>query len=163
MLEGGLNAWKAQGLPTVCFAKAAKCDMTVSGRKIVGSAQRRQGVGFLQHGSVMLAAEPERLTRVFRGERDPLGGMTTLVAVLGRRPPFDETAERLAEGFRQVHGIELSLGGLSADETARAGALSREKYSTAEWTRDGRAPGRAWSTAGASPHPTLSPAGRGQG
>ncbi|OGK82363.1 MAG: hypothetical protein A2X53_14745 [Candidatus Rokubacteria bacterium GWA2_70_23] len=150
-------------MPAFCFARTGSYELEVGGRKIVGSAQRRQGVGFLQHGSVMLAAEPERLTRVFRGERDPLGGMTTLEAVLGRRPPFDETAERLAEGFRQVHGIELSPGGLSADETARAGALSREKYATAEWTRDGRAPGRAWSTAGASPHPTLSPAGRGQG
>jgi len=150
-------------MPVFCFARTGSYELEVGGRKIVGSAQRRQGVGFLQHGSVMLAAEPERLTRVFPGEGDPLGGMTTLEAVLGRRPSFDETAERLAEGFRQVHGIELSPGGLSPDETALADALSREKYATAEWTRDGRAPGIAWSTAGASPSPALSPAGSGQG
>ena len=150
-------------MPAFCFARTGSYELEVGGRKIVGSAQRRQGVGFLQHGSVMLAAEPERLTRVFPGERDPLGGMTTLEAVLGRRPSFDETAERLAEGFRQVHGIELSPGGLSPDETALADALSRDKYATAEWTRDGRAPGIACSTAGASPRPTLSLQGTGQG
>ncbi|MEK7370476.1 MAG: biotin/lipoate A/B protein ligase family protein [candidate division NC10 bacterium] len=150
-------------MPAFCFARTGSYELEVGGRKIVGSAQRRQGVGFLQHGSVMLAAEPERLTRVFPGERDPLGGMTTLEAVLGRRPSFDETAERLAEGFRHVHGIALSPGGLSPDETARADALSREKYSTQAWTREGRAAGSPWAAVGATPHPTLSPQGRGQG
>jgi len=150
-------------MPVFCFARTGSYELEVGGRKIVGSAQRRQGVGFLQHGSVMLAAEPERLTRVFPGERDPLGGMTTLEAVLGRRPSFDETAERLAEGFRQVHGIELSPGGLSPDETALADALAREKYSTQAWTRAGRAGVSPWTAVGATPHPTCSSQARGQG
>ena len=88
----------------------ARYELEVDGRKLVGSAQRRQGGGFLQHGSVMLGADAERLRRVFPGGGDPLAGMTTLEAVLGRRPSFDETVEALAEGFREAHGDRPPAG-----------------------------------------------------
>ena len=88
----------------------------------------------------MLGALPGRLRRVFPGGRDPLADMTTLEAVLGRRPSFDEAAEALAEGFRAAHGLTLEPGGLSEDEAALAGMLEREKYATDPWTRAGRAP-----------------------
>jgi lipoate-protein ligase A len=75
---------------------------------------------------------------VFPGERDPLAGMTTLEAVLGRRPGFDETMTALAEGFREAHALDLTPGGLDAAEMERAETLVREKYGTARWTRAGR-------------------------
>jgi lipoyl(octanoyl) transferase len=125
-------------MPAFCFARAGSYELEVGGRKLVGSAQRRQGAGFLQHGAVMLGAEPERLRRVFPGEADPLGGMTTLEAVLGRRPSFAETAEALAQGFRDTHGIEFEPGAPEGEETALAESLRREKYSTPRWTWSGR-------------------------
>jgi lipoate-protein ligase A len=149
-LEAGLNALGAavamvsvqpsdpHSMPAFCFARTGSYELEAGGRKVVGSAQRRQGAGFLQHGAVMLAADPARLARIFPGARDPLEGMTTLEAVLGRRPGWDETAERLAEGFRRVHGLTLEPGGLTAAETALMESLAREKYGTAEWTRAGR-------------------------
>ena len=115
-------------MPAFCFARTGSFELEVDGKKLVGSAQRRQG------------AEPGRLRRVFPGERDPLAGMTTLEAVLGRRPSFDAVAEALAEGFRCAHGLTLTPGGLSEDETALRAMLEREKYATDEWTRSGRAP-----------------------
>jgi len=125
-------------MPTFCFARTGSYELEVGGLKVVGSAQRRQGAGFLQHGAVMLGAAPERLRAVFPTERDPLAGMTTLEAVLGRRPGFDETMTALADGFRVVHGLELTPGGLDADELELADALVREKYGADRWTRDGR-------------------------
>src|SRR5260370_922601 len=151
-------------MPTFCFARTGSYELEVGGLKLVGSAQRRQGAGFLQHGSVMLGAAPERLRRVFPGTsgppgRDPLAGMTTLEAVLGRRPGFDETMTALAEGFREVHALELSPGGLAGPESERAETLAGEKYGTERWTRAGRAisarttpsPGRARGRARALP------------
>jgi len=88
----------------------------------------------------MLGAAPDRLRRVFPTERDPLAGMTTLEAVLGRRPSFEESMIALADGFRAVHGLDLSPGGLSTQEMDRAEALVRDKYATPRWTRAGRAP-----------------------
>jgi lipoate-protein ligase A len=127
-------------MPAFCFARTGSFELEVAGRKLVGSAQRRQGTAFLQHGSIMLGAEPERLRRVFPGERDPLLGMTTLEAVLGRRPTFDEAARALADGFGRAHALTLEPGGLSTEETALAGSLLRDKYATDDWTRAGRAP-----------------------
>jgi lipoate-protein ligase A len=126
-------------MPTFCFARTGSYELEIDGLKVVGSAQRRQGTGFLQHGAVMLGAAPDRLRRVFPGTRDPLAGMTTLEAVLGRRPGFEETLSALAEGFRREHDIELAPGGLSAAEVERAEALVREKYATERWTHAGRA------------------------
>jgi lipoate-protein ligase A len=126
-------------MPTFCFARTGSYELEIGGLKVVGSAQRRQGAGFLQHGSLMLGAAPDRLRRVFPTERDPLAGMTTLEAVLGRRPSFEESVAALAEGFRAVHGLDLSPGGLSAQELDRAEALVRDKYATERWTRSGRA------------------------
>jgi lipoate-protein ligase A len=161
-------------MPTFCFARTGSYELEVGGLKVVGSAQRRQGIGFLQHGSVMLGAAPERLRRVFPAERDPLAGMTTLEAVLGRRPSFEETMAALAEGFRQTHELDLTPGGLDAGELETAEALVAEKYGADRWTRSGRALTVTTPTA-LSPlgtpttlsplgtPTTLSPLGRGQG
>jgi len=129
-----------EAMPAFCFARTGLYELEVEGRKIVGSAQRRQGVGFLQHGTVMLGAVAERLRRVFAEEIDPLAGMTTLETVLGRRPSFAETAEALAHGFREAHGIELGARGLVPVESAMAERLAREKYGTERWTRARRQP-----------------------
>jgi lipoate-protein ligase A len=125
-------------MPAFCFARTGSYELEVEGRKLVGSAQRRQGSAFLQHGSIMLGADAGRLRRLFPGERDPLSGMTTLEAVLGRRPSFDELVERLAEGFRSAHGAILEPAGLSPAETTEMDALVAGKYGRPEWTRDGR-------------------------
>ena len=149
-------------IPAFCFLRTGSYELEVEGRKLVGSAQRRRGAGFLQHGSVMLGAEPDRLRRVFPAELDPLSGMTTLEAVLGRRPSFDETAAALARGFRETHGIDLRGGELDAGETALVESLIREKYATAAWTQEGRSPrstppiplrSRTHATSSASPTP----------
>jgi len=122
-------------MPAFCFARTGLYELEVGGRKVVGSAQRRQSAGFLQHGTVMLGAVAERLRRVFAEGTDPLAGMTTLETVLGRRPSFAETAEALARGFREAHGLELSASGLDPAESAMAERLAREKYGAEWWTR----------------------------
>jgi lipoate-protein ligase A len=129
-----------KAMPAFCFARTGSYELEIGGRKLVGSAQRRQGAGFLQHGSVMLGAVPGRLRRVFTAQADPLAGMTTLEVVLGRRPSFTETADALARGFRDAHGIELGPGQLDPEEQALAESLARDKYRTDDWTRAGRGP-----------------------
>jgi lipoate-protein ligase A len=128
--------------PTFCFARTGAYEIAVGGRKLVGSAQRRQGGGFLQHGAVLLDIDPGRLRAVFPGVADPLAGITTLAALLGRRPAFDEVAQALAAGLAGVLG-PLRPGGLSPAETDRVARLVAEKYATDAWTREGRLPASA--------------------
>jgi lipoate-protein ligase A len=122
--------------PAFCFGRAGAYELAVGGRKLCGSAQRRQGGAFLQHGTLLLGADPERLRAVFPAVADPLATVTTLAALLGRAPRFADVAAAIAEGFREVLG-PLAPGGLSAAEAGAAERLAAEKYASPAWTQDG--------------------------
>jgi lipoate-protein ligase A len=126
--------------PAFCFRRAGAYELAVSGRKLVGSAQRRQRGAFLQHGSVVLDADPVRIRAIFPREPEPMAGMTTLAAVLGSRPRFDAVVAALAGGLAEALEASLELAGLSAEEQALADTLVAEKYTTEAWTVFGRTP-----------------------
>ncbi len=119
--------------PAFCFARTGAFEIEVGGRKLVGSAQRRRGTSFLQHGAVLLGADEARLRTVFPTTRDPLSTLTTLEAATGRRPSFDEVTLALAAGFEREHALTLAPGGLSDEETAQVEALVADKYGTDAW------------------------------
>jgi lipoate-protein ligase A len=114
--------------PAFCFARTGRYEIEVGGRKLVGSAQRRQGTSFLQHGAVLLGVDVARLAALFPTTRDPLASLTTLEAAIGRRPSFEEVAARLREAFETEHGLTLRPGGLSETETALVERLVRDRY-----------------------------------
>lgn len=120
--------------PTFCFARTGAYEIAVGGRKLVGSAQRRQAGAFLQHGSLLLDAEPGRVRAAFPGPDDPLEGVTTVAAILDRPVGFDEAVGALAGGVRAVLGVELAPGELSPAESRLAERLLGEKYRTEAWT-----------------------------
>ena len=119
--------------PAFCFARTGRYEIEIGARKVVGSAQRRHGRCFVQHGSILLGVDAPRLQALFPTTRDPLATLTTLEAALGHRPKFDDVAAALATAFEREHGLRLGPDGLTADETARAARLVGEKYATAEW------------------------------
>jgi lipoate-protein ligase A len=130
------GARRADPAPAFCFARAGAYELAVSGRKLVGSAQRRQGGAFLQHGSVLLDADFDRLRAVFPGA-DPGAGITTLAVLLGRTPGFDTVSGALASELAAALGCRLVAGGLSDEEARDAEALVAGKYTRPEWTRTG--------------------------
>jgi lipoate-protein ligase A len=141
------------GSPAFCFRRAGAYEIAVGGRKLVGSAQRRQRGCFLQHGSVLLDADPARIRAVFPSEAEPAAGMVTLAGVLGRSPGFDAVAEALAAGLEEALGARLAPAGLTPAEIALAEALVAGKYGTEAWTALGRVPegvGAAAAPAGAA-------------
>lgn len=121
--------------PAFCFARTGSCEIELGGRKIVGSAQRRYGATFLQHGSVLLGVDAPHLAALFPTTPDPLATLTTLETALGHRPKFDDVAAALAQAFEREHGLDLRPDGLTPDETAAVERLAREKYATDAWLR----------------------------
>jgi lipoate-protein ligase A len=119
--------------PAFCFARTGRYEIEVAGRKLVGSAQRRHGDVFLQHGSVLLGVDEPRLRQLFPTTKDPLATMTTLEATLGFRPKYEHLAAALARAFEEEHGLALAPGGLTGAEWARVEALVRDKYATDAW------------------------------
>jgi lipoate-protein ligase A len=120
--------------PAFCFGRAGSYELAAAGRKLCGSAQRRQGGAFLQHGTLLLDADPGRLRAVFPAVPDPLATVTTVAARLGRQVRSADVAAALGEGFGEVLG-PLAPGPLSAAEAAAAGRLAAEKYASPTWTR----------------------------
>jgi len=119
--------------PAFCFARTGSCEIELGGRKLVGSAQRRYGSTFLQHGSILLGVDPARLAAIFPTTDHPLATLTTLEAALGHRPKFDDVAAALAAAFEREHGIDLRPDGLDAQEAETVERLARDKYATHAW------------------------------
>jgi lipoate-protein ligase A len=102
-----------------CFSSSARHEITVNGRKLVGSAQRRftgpaGDVVALQHGSILLGPDHKRIVQFTRTRndedrrvlREELEARTTdLTAVLGNRPATDRLVRALRFGFERAWGI----------------------------------------------------------
>jgi lipoyl(octanoyl) transferase len=119
--------------PAFCFARTGSCEIELHGRKLVGSAQRRYGRTFLQHGSILLGVDASRVSAIFPTTDDPLATLTTLETALGHAPKWDDVAGGLAAAFEREHRLDLRPDGLDADEAASVERLARDKYATAAW------------------------------
>ena len=84
--------------PSSCFAAPVGGEVLVGGRKVVGSAQVREGRAFLQHGSILLAGSQELVTAVSR-EPQAASAATTLSAELGRPVTWQEVADGVARAW----------------------------------------------------------------
>jgi lipoate-protein ligase A len=138
------------GPPAFCFQRTGAYEIAVDGRKLIGSAQRRQRGAFLQHGSLVLDVVPARVRAVFPGERDPTGGMTTLAEALGGSCARTTVVTALAAGLGTALQATLVPSGLSADEGALMTTLIGTKYGTDDWTEHGRVPRAADATPAAT-------------
>jgi lipoate-protein ligase A len=88
----------------LCFAAAGRYEITASGKKILGSAQRRiQGV-ILQQGSLLLAQD-QNLAPFYRQGAE--ANATTAEELLGRKVGFEQAAACLLQGFKNAWEAEF--------------------------------------------------------
>lgn len=133
---------KLEEKTAVCFDAPSHYEITVEGKKLVGSAQMRRKSMVLQHGSLPLYGDITRILdclvlpseEVRSRLRQELNGRAiTLEKVLDRDIDFDEVASALAKGLAGSLNLELIPAELSAYERDLADSLYREKYGTDEW------------------------------
>jgi lipoate-protein ligase A len=128
----------SQVLGPVCFEAPSDYEITVGGRKLVGSAQMRAHRAVLQHGALPLHGDIARICPLLAAHPDPArvrARATTIEEALGKRASWDEVAEALAEGFAEALNLRLEPGALTKEERAQAKLLRAEKYATEAWTR----------------------------
>ncbi len=126
-----------------CFDAPSDYEVTIQGRKVIGSAQVRRGGALLQHGAILLAVDMARQVGVLQ----PPPGMTqaqlaellrprliSLAEALGRPVSAEELAVALCAGFEEAWGLALREGGLTRAEQERVAAL-RDKYASDAWNR----------------------------
>jgi len=125
-----------------CFDGPGKYEISLDGRKLIGSAQvRRKGV-VLQHGAIPLQGDIARAALALADdgsqEQDEIreglrARATTLEAALGRAIGFAEVADHIESGFSQALNLNLSADTLSGQEKARVAELVAEKYGNLDW------------------------------
>lgn len=119
-------------LSTICFSAAAKYEITVQGKKLVGSAQRRTAAGVLQHGSIPLRRGELDLIDCLKGvspeEKKEMhrvleGKSITLQDALGRTVSFREAASAIRQGMSEALHIQFRKDRLTELESKRSHEL----------------------------------------
>ncbi len=142
MAEASPEAYVRGTMP--CFALPARDEIEIGGRKIIGSAQKRTGSAFLQHGSIPLEKDEDLLAAVSApaGGASPAtgtppqgnSGMTSLSDALGRPVEFGWAVERFCRGFAEKFGVGLEPFELGPDDLREAAALRDSRYAADAWT-----------------------------
>jgi len=117
-----------------CFSYPAKDELAVKGKKIIGSAQKREGAKFLQHGSLPLEQDQKMLSRIsfLTGKSEEIR-MMPLTAALGRRESFSWIAEHLAEGFKRFFNITLHPKAFTPAEQNEIDRIEQERHRNPAW------------------------------
>jgi lipoyl(octanoyl) transferase len=115
-----------------CFASPAGGEIMIGGRKVVGSAQLREGAGLLQHGSILLSGLQGTVHDVTLGGGPP-DLSVGLAEAIGHSPDLGEVAETVASAAADRWGGTWERTPVSAELLADA-ARHETRFRSPEWT-----------------------------
>ena len=131
-----------------CFDTPSNYEITVEGKKLVGSAQVRRRGQVLQHGSLPLVGDLDGIFGCLRACADESQASTsrvqrsslrpyacTLGQALKRSVSFDEAATALAQGFGDALNLRLEIGEVTEHECVLTDHLCQMRYGNEEWNR----------------------------
>ncbi len=123
-----------------CFSHPAQNEIEIDGKKIIGSAQKRTGDRFVQHGSIPLKKDEELLQSISKLSREELRmNWTSLSDALGKQVDFDWAVELLHSGISDYFNIHLNPKSLSEEATKEIRNIQKERYDNPDWTCGNRA------------------------
>lgn len=114
MSDGVVRGLRALGLPaeiesvpdntreTLCYVRKQGTNVMVRGRKISGGAQRRTDKAILQHGTLIVKREEEKMARLFGAPVEQVRERVTSLEEEGVSLPRQDVVDALARGFREA-------------------------------------------------------------
>lgn len=111
-------------------------DIIVDGKKVSGCAQTRKKGTLLQHGTILLSVNLEKMFSVLKIPPEKVKDKMIDDAkerVMGLNKPFDEVAYNLEESFSEKFGAEIVVDNLTTKEEESIKKLTDEKYSSDKW------------------------------
>ncbi|MCD6408166.1 lipoate--protein ligase family protein, partial [bacterium] len=107
-----------------CFSLSSRHDITFKGKKIVGSAQRRNRISFLQHGSILIDIRKNLWENIFLHKTDfsKVGSLKEF----GVEVEKEKLIEFLKTGFEEVFDIEFELMEISKKEMEECKKLAEK-------------------------------------
>jgi lipoate---protein ligase len=134
-----VDGLKSLGIPAV-FSPIN--DIIVNGKKISGSGQTRKNGVILQHGTVLLDVNVEKMFSLLKVPDEKLRDkiiktaserVCCLKSVLGHVPGIKKIENTLVKGFGLDFQAEFEESDLSKEEILMAKKLFKEKYSAKAW------------------------------
>ncbi len=123
-----------------CFCSASRYEITLEGRKLVGSAQRRMGGHFIQQGSILTGPGHERIVdyQANASDSDRLRKelakkSVDLSSVMGHPVEREMVCTLLAESLARTAGIEVNHDEPSPRELECAYRLIETRYASKGW------------------------------
>ncbi|WP_409251329.1 biotin/lipoate A/B protein ligase family protein [Bacillus sp. SCS-153A] len=126
----------------VCFDAPSWYELVVEGRKVAGSAQTRQKGVILQHGSILLDLDEDKLFSLFKYPNDRVkermqrafkSKAVAINEISNEKVTLYMAKAAFKEGFEQGLGIELKPYVLSDEETQYVEDLAKRRYESDEW------------------------------
>jgi lipoate-protein ligase A len=123
-----------------CFAPLN--DILVENQKISGNAQTRKEGNILQHGTILIEVDVEKMFSLLLVPNEKIKGklienvkqrVTSINAKLKRNVEFEEVLNAMKKGFEENFGVKLIEEKLSRKEIELAEQLKKEKFATKEW------------------------------
>lgn len=117
-------------------------DIICNGKKISGNAQTRKYNTVLQHGTVLLDVDVEKMFSLLRVSNEKMidklisdvkQRVTSVKHVLNRKVTFDEIVEDMKKGFEEEFNVELFYGELTDRELHLADDFEKNCFSLKEW------------------------------
>jgi lipoate-protein ligase A len=127
----------------VCFEVPSNYEITVAGKKLIGSAQARRKSGVLQHGSLPLYGDLTRILDVLNfsaaqtrdaAKKNLIDHATTLEQAMGYKGDWWVTSYAFEAAFKKTLKINLQKMDLTPREGRRAFELYNQKYNHQDWT-----------------------------
>jgi lipoate-protein ligase A len=119
-------------------------DILAGGRKISGNAQTRQVGTVLQHGTVLMDVDVEKMFSLLRVPNEKMKDkliadvkqrVISLKHIMGRDVCFEDVSAAMKQGFEEEFDVELCEGGLTEEELVLAKRFEQDCFSTEEWNR----------------------------
>lgn len=127
---------------SVCFDAPSWYELVVEGRKVAGSAQTRQKGVILQHGSILIDLDEDKLFDLFlypndrvreRMQRSFKNKAVAINEISDRTCTIDDARVAFKRGFEKGLNIELVPYELTDEELAFVHHLAKTKYASDEW------------------------------
>jgi lipoate-protein ligase A len=126
----------------LCFSSSSWYELSVQGKKLMGSAQRRWSNGFLQHGSLLFQDDPTIYSTFFRFSSeqnrakilsDYQNKAIPLKQILSPLPSLKKLKDSICSGFEEAFSIRFQQEDLLPHEKDLVPKLIQERYGNNEW------------------------------
>ena len=126
----------------VCFDAPSWYELVVEGKKVAGSAQTRQKGVILQHGSILLELDEDKLLSLFKFNSEEqkenmkrkLPEKAVAINQLAKHPiTIENCVDAFKEGFAEALNIELVPYKLTEEQVQFVRKIELEKYANDEW------------------------------